>query len=471
MLSAKDIMANSTTTAFVRKSLLDYAASQRGSFEKTLAELVEIPSVSSDQKHHTEVSEVVSRAADLMRQMGGEARVLDTGGHPMLHGRFEQSSDYPTVTVYNHLDVQPAELADGWHTEPFRFIAKDDRYWGRGTTDDKGPALTALWGAKYALAHGARVNIHFLWEAEEEIGSPHFESTIKQDKERLETDSVVVSDTVWVSRARPACPAGLRGLQGFRFILETGETDQHSGTSGGAARNPVAELCQLIADCFDAKTGVVKIPGFYDDVIEPTDNELRDLKKSGFSTQTFKKDHQFKSLRVTDPIEVMKRIWLMPTFEVHGIAGGYHGPGVKTVVPARATAIVSCRLVPDMDVRKIAKIVKQFVKEKNPDVKVEAEHGLPAYQGHTEGPHPDAIRAAMKFAFGKDPVFVREGGSIGAVVSMEKVLKAPVLFLGLSLPEHGYHAPNENYDWPQAEGGMIAFADYFRRVGEMEPAT
>ena len=471
MLSALDIMANSITTGFARKSLLDYAESQRGSFEKTLAELVEIPSVSVDQKHQTDVSEVVSRAADLMRQMSGEARVLDTGGHPMLHSRFEQSSDYPTVTVYNHLDVQPAEIADGWHTEPFRFIKKDDRYWGRGTTDDKGPALTALWGAKYALAHGARVNIHFLWEAEEEIGSPHFESTIKREKDRLDTDSVVVSDTVWVSRARPACPAGLRGLQGFRFMLETGETDQHSGTSGGAARNPVAELCQLIADCFDAKTGDVKIPGFYDDDVEPTKAEIRDLKKSGFSTQTFKKDHHFKSLRVTDPVEVMKRIWCMPTFEVHGIAGGYQGPGVKTVVPPRATAIVSCRLVPDMDGRTIVKIVKQFVKEKNPDVKVEAEHGLPAYQAHTKGPHPDAIRASMKFAFGKEPVFVREGGSIGAVVSMEKVLKAPVFFLGLSLPEHGYHAPNENYDWQQTEGGMIAFADYFRRVGEMEPAT
>ena len=381
MLSAKDIMAHSTATGFARKSLLDYTASQRGSFEKTLAELVEIPSVSAEPRHQTDVSEVVSRAADLMRQMGGETRVLETGGHPMLHGRFEQSSDYPTVTVYNHLDVQPAELADGWHTEPFRFIAKDDRYWGRGTTDDKGPALTALWGAKYALAHGARVNIHFLWEAEEEIGSPHFEPTIKQHNQRLKTDSVVVSDTVWVSRGRPACPAGLRGLQGFRFFLETGETDQHSGTSGGAARNPVAELCQLIADCFDAKTGVVKIPGFYDDVIEPTNAELRELKKSGFSTQTFKRDHQFKTLRVTDPVEVMKRIWCMPTFEVHGIAGGYQGPGVKTVVPPRATAIVSCRLVPNMDTRKIVKIVKQFVKEKTLTSKSKRSTGSPPTRG------------------------------------------------------------------------------------------
>ncbi|HSF14212.1 MAG TPA: M20/M25/M40 family metallo-hydrolase [Vicinamibacteria bacterium] len=460
-------MKESIQPEFTKESLLDYAASQRGSFEKSLRELVEIPSVSADAKHRGDVAGVVSHAADLLRRMGADAKVIETGGHPMLHGRFHQDAAYPTVTVYNHLDVQPAERSDGWDTEPFRFTGKDGRYWGRGTTDDKGPALTALWGAKYAVARGARVNIQLLWEAEEEIGSPHFESTIKQHRERLSTDTVVVSDTVWVSRSRPACPAGLRGLQGFRFFLETGATDQHSGTSGGAARNPVAELCQLIAECFDARTGEVKIPGFYDDVVMPSDAELEDLKKSGFSTATFKKDHQFKSLRVTDPLEVMKRIWCMPTFEVHGIAGGYQGPGVKTVVPPRATAIVSCRLVPDMDCKKIARLVKEFVKKANPDVRVEAEHGLPPYQGRTSGPHADAIRAAMRFAFGREPVFVREGGSIGAVVSMEKVLDAPVYFLGLSLPEHGYHAPNENYDWRQAEGGIVAFADYFRRVANM----
>jgi len=157
----------------------------------------------------------------------------------------------------------------------------------------------------------------------------------------------------------------------------------------------------------------------------------------------------------------------MPTFEVHGIAGGYQGPGIKTIIPPRATAIVSCRLVPDMKAGTVVKLVKDFVRKKNPDVKVEPEHALPPYKGRTEGALPDAIRASMKFAFGKEPVFVREGGSIGAVLSMERVLKTPVYFLGLSLPEHGYHAPDENYDWQQAEGGMAAFADYFRRVGEM----
>ncbi len=459
--------ARTSSNGFSKERLLSFAASERQRFEAALRDLVEIPTVSSDPERKQDMVKGASFAANLIRSLGGEARVVPTKGHPMILGQFGRDASRPTITVYNHLDVQPAIVEDGWRTEPFRFSMDGDRYLGRGTTDDKGPALSALWGAKCAIEHGAQVNIRLLWEMEEEVGSPNFEPTIRAERDAIQTGSVVVSDTVWVSRARPACPAGLRGLQGFRLTLETGETDQHSGTSGGAARNPVAEICQLIANIFDARTGRVKIPGFYKDVVPPTRAEIQDLKASGFTTAAFKKDHQFKSMRVTDPVEIMKRIWCQPTFEIHGIAGGYQGPGIKTIVPPRATAIVSCRLVPDMDPKKIVKLVRDFVRKKNPDVVVEPEHALPAYKGRTTGPHADAIRAAMKFAFGREPVFVREGGSIGAVLSMEKVLKVPVFFLGLSLPEHGYHAPNENYDWRQAEGGIIAFADYFRRVGEM----
>ncbi|HEY3174839.1 MAG TPA: M20/M25/M40 family metallo-hydrolase [Candidatus Polarisedimenticolia bacterium] len=452
---------------FSRESLLDYAASERRNFETTLREIVEIPTVSVDPAHKGDCARGAAYAADLIRRVGGEASLIETKGHPIVIGSFHRDDSYPTVTVYNHLDVQPAVREDGWNTEPFVFTERDGRYYARGTTDDKGPAMTALWGARYALDKRVKVNVRLLWETEEEIGSPCFESAIRAEKERLATDTVIVSDTVWVSRARPACPAGLRGLQGFRLTLETGQTDQHSGTSGGAARNPITELCQLISECVDGKTGKVRIPGFYKEVEPPSKKEIEDLRKCGFTTAGFKKDHLFKSLRVTDPLEIMKRIWCMPTFEVHGIAGGYQGPGIKTIIPPRATAIVSCRLVPDMNEKRIIKLVKDFVRKKNPDVKVEVEHGLPAYRGVTTGPHPDAIRAAVKFAFGKEPVFVREGGSIGAVLSMERTLKSPVFFLGLSLPEHGYHAPNENYDWSQAEGGMAAFAEYFRLVGEM----
>ena len=450
-----------------KDALKQYAAEKRPEFEKILSEIVDIPTVSVEPDRKGEVRRGAEYAAALLKSWGAEVEVFDTKGHPIVHGKFDHGPDDPTVTVYNHLDVQPAEGPD-WRTEPFRFTRDGDRYFGRGTTDDKGPAMTALFGARYAIENGVPANIHFLWELEEEIGSPHFESTIRKHAKTLATDSVVVSDTVWVSRARPACPAGLRGLQGFRFTLTTGQTDQHSGTAGGAARNPVTELCAVIAECVDGKSGKVKIPGFYSHVVPPTKRDIEDLKKCGFTVKAFKKDHLFKSLRVEDPVEVMKRIWMMPTFEVHGIAGGYQGPGIKTIIPPKATAIISCRLVPRMNPKTIVKLVTDFVKKKNKDVEVWAEHTLPAYEGKTTGPYADAIRGAMKFAFGKEPVFVREGGSIGAVLSMENVLRAPVFFLGLSLPEHGYHAPNENYDWQQAEGGMAAFADYFRRVAEMK---
>jgi acetylornithine deacetylase/succinyl-diaminopimelate desuccinylase-like protein len=454
-------------SGFTREELDEYARGSRPEYEEALGKIVEIPSISVDPAHKADVHRAAEYAVSLLESCGAKATLYETDGHPVVYGRFDRGPQYPTVTVYNHLDVQPAEGPD-WNSPPFAFKREGDKYLGRGTTDDKGPAITALYGARYAFGQNLPLNIHFLWELEEEIGSPHFETTIRKHAADFATDSIVVSDTVWVSRARPACPAGLRGLQGFRFELQTGETDQHSGTAGGAARNPVTELCQLIADCVDGRTGKVKIPGFYADVVPPTKKELQDLKKCGFTVKDFKKDHLFRSLRVNDPVEVMKRIWTMPTFEVHGIAGGYQGPGVKTIIPPKATAIVSCRLVPDMKPAKVVSVVKSFVKKRNPDVKVWVEHALPAFRGKTTGPYADAIRGAMRFAFGREPVFVREGGSIGAVLSMEKVLKADVFFLGLSLPEHGYHAPNENYDWPQARGGMAAFADYFRRVAEMK---
>ena len=455
---------------FSRESLRKYATESRTEFEKVLGDLVQIPSVSGQPERKADVRRGAEYAVGLLESFGARATLYETGGHPMVYGRFDRSEALPTVTVYNHLDVQPASRKkEPWKTDPFEFVKQGDRYFGRGTTDDKGPAVTALFGARYAFRNGAGVNVHFLWELEEEIGSPHLETTIRDHAGDFATDTIIVSDTVWVSRSRPAQPAGLRGLQGFFFDLETGETDQHSGTAGGAARNPLTEICQLISECVDGKTGRVKIPGFYADVVPPTKKELEELKVSGFTVGGFKKDHLYKKLRVEDPLEVMKRIWLMPTFEVHGILGGYQeGRTVKTIIPPRATAIVSCRLVPDMNPKKVVKLVRDFVKSKNPDVKVSAEHALPAYQGRTTGPYADAIRAAMKFGFGKEPVFVREGGSIGAVLSMEKVLKKPVFFLGLSLPEHGYHAPNENYDWEQAAGGMAAFAKYFDNVAAMK---
>ncbi len=451
-----------------KASLIAFAKRERDAYEKTLKELVEIPSVSSEPVRVGDIRRCADYAAGLIRLFGGEAKVLETSGNPIVHGRFFVANDVPTVTVYNHLDVQPASRdTEPWDSDPFTFTRQGDRYLGRGTTDDKGPALTALWGIKAARENGVRININLLWELEEEIGSTNFEAAVRDNAKLLATDSVLVSDTIWVSREQPACPAGLRGLQGFELVLETGTTDQHSGTTGGAARNPIGELMKLVSEMYDATTGKVKIKGFYDDVEPPSKRELQEFRDSGFSIKKFKKDHLFKSIRTEDPLEVMKRIWAMPTFEIHGVTGGYQGPGIKTIIPPRGAVKVSCRLVTRQDPKKIMKLIRDFVKDRNPDVKIVGEAAMLPYMGPTTGPLADAVKTAMKFAFGREPVFVREGGSIGAVVSMEKILKCPVMFLGLSLPEHGYHAPNENFDWQQASGGMVAFAKYFDELAAL----
>lgn len=445
-----------------------FAARHRGEFEDLLRDFVEVPTVSSQPEHKADIDRGVALAVATIERFGGKGQVIKTEGNPLVLGSFKAGKSLPTVTVYNHMDVQPASMeTEPWETEPFVFTKKGDRYFGRGSTDDKGPALSALFGLRAAQEAGTPVNVNFLWEFEEEIGSPSFEKGLMSAAAKAATDSVVVSDTIWIARGKPACPAGLRGLFGFELTLETATTDVHSGVTGGAARNPLGELMKLVSEMYDASTGRVKIKGFYDDVVAPSKAELQDFKRSGFTVREFKRAHQFKSLRTNNELEVMKRLWAMPTMEVHGVVGGYTGPGVKTVIPPKATVKLSCRLVKNQLPQKIEKLVRAFVRSKNPDVKMTVEAGMFPYKAPTEGPLADAVRRSMKFAFGKEPVFVREGGSIGAVVSMERVLKCPVVFLGLSLPEHGYHAPNENYDWQQASGGIVAFAKYFEEVAAM----
>lgn len=453
--------------AFTRSELQQYATKARGHFEQLLKDFVEIPSVSADPDRKGDLERCAELGLATIRAFGGRAdihRIPD--GPPVVLGSFGSGKGRSTLTIYNHLDVVPASKeTEPWRTEPFTFVRQGDKYLGRGTTDDKGPALSALFGARAAIEAGVPVNIKILWELEEEVGSPHFAETLRTIGSAAATDAVVVSDTVWVSRGRPALSGGLRGLQPLTFRLETAKTDQHSGSTGGVARNPLAELAQLASEIFDARTGRVKIPGFYDDVEKLTTKQVEDFKAAGFSIPRFKRAYDFKSIRTKDPLDAVKRLWAMPTFEVHGLLGGYTGPGVKTIIPPRGELKVSMRLVPNMKGEKVVKLVKAFVKKRNPDVQVEAGPAAPAYKGVTTGPYVEAARRAMKFAFGRDPVFVREGGTIGAILFIEQILKCPIVFMGLSLPEHGYHAPNENYDWHQAGGGIIAFAKFIEEVG------
>ena len=457
-------------TTLKRENLLSFANDHREEYETLLRRFVETPTVSVDPSHAGDIKKGVELTVETLEKFGGKTAVYRADrGNPVVHAVFGEDKNLPTVTVYNHIDVQPASKeTEPWDTEPFVFTKNGDTYFGRGTTDDKGPALTALFGARAAIESNVPVNIRFLWEFEEEIGSPNFEKIISKAANDLQTDSVVVSDTVWVSRSRPASSAGLRGLLGFILTLETATVDTHSGETGGASRNPIAELMQLVCDIYDVRTGKVKIKGFYDDVIPPTKKELQDWANCGFSVSAFKKAHHLKKMRTEDPLEVMKRIWGIPTLEVHGVVGGYQGPGLKSIVPPRAEVKCSCRLVPVQDPVKIKKLITAAVKERNRDVNIQFESAAPAFRTVLAGPLPEALKRAVKFAFRRDAVFVRDGGTIGAMTSIEKVLKCPVLFLGLSLPEHGYHAPNENFDWQQASGGMVAFAKYFEEISQIK---
>jgi acetylornithine deacetylase/succinyl-diaminopimelate desuccinylase-like protein len=452
----------------MKSDISRYVTSVQRDFEEKLREWVEIPTISAEPEHKPDIERGAAAAADYLRSLGAEAEVVSTPGNPVVTGKFITAAGRPTVTIYNHLDVQPANEPQ-WQREPFVLHKDGNRYIGRGSTDDKGPALTALFAARYALEQGTKVNIQFIWELEEEVGSPNFEYFLKRKAKDLATQSVAVSDTIWIARGKPAIAYGLRGLAPVRLVLITGTKDVHSGVTGGAARNPITELCQLIAECYDSRKGRVRIPGFYADVAKLSKAEIDNFLRSGFSVSQFKRAHELKKIREGDAADIARRLWAQPTFEVHGIVGGYTGPGVKTAIPYRAEAKISMRLVPNQRPEKVLKLVRDFIKEKNPDVQFIPESCLSPYLGPNQGPYAEAARDAMRTAFGREPAFVREGGSIGAVVTMEKYLKAPIVFMGLSLPEHGYHAPNENFDWEQASGGMRMFARYFEILAAMRP--
>lgn len=455
-------------TALDRQALDRAIQARRGEYVHLLRELVESPSVSMQAEHRGDCRRTAEIACRWIERLGGRTRVFETPGNPVVVGLLEGPKGAPTVTIYNHLDVQPAAAGkDGWTREPFVFAEEGDRLYGRGATDDKGPAAAALMGAVLAREQGVDINVRFLWEMEEEIGSDHLEGFLKAEQEHLASDCIVVSDTLWLDRGKPAVPYGLRGMCTALLRLETGTKDAHSGVTGGAARNPIAELCQVLADCLDGRTGEIRIPGFDKTWSPPSAEEVQALVASGFDVAAFMRAQGLKSLRASEPGEVVSRIWARPTMEVHGIAGGYQGEGVKTVIPPRAEAKISFRLVSPQDPAEVLELLRAHVRRLNPDVGVVAGHGLRAFLGERKGPLAEATADAFEFGYGARPAFIREGGSIGAVVLMEQYLKAPITFLGMSLPEHGYHGPDEFFDWGQAAGGMAMFAYFLERMAAL----
>lgn len=455
-------MAPSEGDPALYRSLGGYVRETRSDYGEILRTLVEIPSVSMDPERRDDVRRCAAVAADLLRGIGARASVVRTRGNPVVLGMLRHGRDDPTVLLYHHLDVQPADPAE-WRHDPFT-LHRTARGWsGRGTTDDKGPLVTAVLAARYAAEHGLPLNIGFLWETEEEIGSPSLAGFVKQRARSLRADSVLVSDTSWIARGKPTVVYGLRGLLGMRISLQTHERDLHSGSTGGVARNPLSEVVRALAGCQDPRTGRVTIPGFTDGVEPLSGAEMRGFLQSGFTVEEFRKAHGLTRIRpgLRSRAAVIRALMAEPTFEVHGISGGYAGPGLKTIIPHRAGAWVSIRLVPRQEPAAVARQVKAFLLGKNPDLQVTVTEQLEPFLGNFTGPYADAAREAMRYGFGREPVFWREGGSIGAVDTLRRHLQVPVALLGLSLPSDRYHGPNEQFEWGQAAGGIRMLVRYF----------
>lgn len=434
-------------------------------FRASLRTLVEQPTISPGVTDKGPIFAGVEVAAMLMRESGAEVEIVQSTGTPALIARFAAPVGQPCksrIVVYNHFDVQPATGENWEQDDPFRFEVHEDPergfvYRGRGTTDDKGPALCALRAAEWVARHKLPIEVVLLWETEEEIGSPNFCDILEARKELLSGDAVIVSDTIWPSAGHPAISIGLRGGLLASLTLRTAAEETHSGLTGGVARNPLRELANLAAAISNAEFWKLN-------ALAPSQEEVESYLRTGFDAQYFRESHQLEQLESDVPLEMMLRLWARPTFEIHGLVGGYTGPGIKSTIPGTGELKISFRLVPDQNPKQLLEQLIAFVASYNPAVVVQALGSFEPYRGHIDGPVHEAIVHGMTQGFGERPALVREGGSIGAVPQMARVLGVPIHFLPLSLPEHGYHAPNERFDWRQARGGIASYVHAFEHL-------
>lgn len=438
-----------------------------------LAGFLRIPSISSQPEHANDVRRAAAHLAGLYQRVGLEnAQVIDTSGHPVVYADWLRAPNKPTVLVYGHYDVQPVDPLDLWTSPPFDPVQKDGMLLARGASDDKGQ-IAIHWQAVQAWleATGALpVNLKMIAEGEEEIGSPHFEAFVQSHLDLLRADACVVSDSGVAAKGLPAIEYGLRGLVYFELRVETANSDLHSGLYGGIAPNPAQALSEIIAVLKDPN-GRIVVPGFYDGVRSLTGEERSQFARVPFDETTFKQTYAVDALQGEPGFTPNERSWGRPSLDVNGIWGGYQGPGTKTIIPAWAAAKLSCRLVPDQDPRRVADALRRYIESVRPRY---ARVTLTEVEGHggpwiTPIDHPlmQAGKRALQRVYGTEPVFIRSGGSIGAVDSINRHLHVPCLLVGFVLPDCRAHAPNESLDLESYDIGRRAVVELWRELAHL----
>jgi acetylornithine deacetylase/succinyl-diaminopimelate desuccinylase-like protein len=424
-----------------------------------LFELLRFPSISTDSRHKEDVQRCAEWLAKRMEAAGLASAIHPTARHPVVIGRNVHESGRPTVLVYGHYDVQPVDPLALWDTPPFEPVERDGKIWARGATDNKGQFFSHLCGITETIAEAGKlpVNLIMLLEGEEEIGSPNLRPFLEAHREELACEVIVVSDTGMVARGVPTLGYGLRGISCCEFAVSGPARDLHSGVYGGAVANPATAVAQLVASLHDGE-GRVAVEGFYD-AVRPLEDWEREMWRTvpGMSEADLLGVTGSPALYGEAGYSSAERLWARPTAEVNGIWGGYQGEGSKTVLPAQAFAKLSFRLVPDQDPVEIAGKVAAHLEKKCPaGVTVSVRVGHHGYPYHTDphSRHGVAAQAALKKAFGSDPVLIREGGSIPIMQDFKEVLGADTLLLGLALPDCQIHSPNENFTVENFEAGI-----------------
>lgn len=447
-----------------------YLAENRPRHLDQLSELLRIPSVSTDPGRREDVARAAAWLKARLRESGcTSAEIHPTEGHPVVYGEWLGAPGRPTILVYGHYDVQPADPLELWTSPPFEPAIRDGRIYARGATDDKGQLSIHVNALEAHLATSGRcpVNVKFLIEGEEEIGSPHLTPFIEANRKRLSCDAVVVSDTAIFSKKVPSICHGLRGLAYLQVDVRGTDHDLHSGSFGGAVINPAFALAQMLAALKDAR-GKVKVPGFYDRVRKLTPAERKSFASLPHSDARFKKEIGAPELHGEAGFTTLERLWARPTIEINGIWGGFTGEGAKTVIPAEAHAKISCRLVPNQTPAEIGRKVEAYLRKLAPKavrVKVRNFHGGPAWLAETDHPALQAAGRAVERAFGKRPVFTREGGSIPVIASFTRLLGVPSVLLGVGLQDDNAHAPDEKLDLDLFFRGNEAAAYLMEEMG------
>ena len=450
-------------------NVVDYINVHRDRYVDELKQYLAIPSVSALPEHSADVRRAAEWTADALRTAGMDnVRLIDTPGNPVVYGDWLNAPGKPTILFYGHYDVQPVDPVNLWTSPPFEATVRDGEIYARGAADDKGQVFMHIKAIEAHLKQGGGlpVNIKFFIEGEEEVGSVHLDDFVRDHKDDLKADVVVISDTTMFDRGVPSICYSLRGLAYFQIDVRGSKSDLHSGVFGGAVANPAIVLTQILAQMKD-RGGRIKIPGFYDDVRPLSDEERAEWKKLPFNETRYRKDLGAPKLFGESGYTTLERVWARPTLDVNGLYSGFTGEGAKTVLPATAMAKVSMRLVPNQDPQKIGDLFEDYVRKiapKTVEVKVTRMHGGRPWMTEFDNKFVRAAGRAIEQGFGKSPVFVREGGSIPVVATFERELGIPTVLFGVGLPDENAHAPDEKLDLGNFHNGIIASAYLYQEI-------